>query len=254
MTGSSYKVAGSRAVGRSHAAAQTPCQDYVGFTRKVDMGAVALADGAGSRAQSQFGAEAVVRASLRLVTTEFDALYERFVQDPAAARSFIHERLMRALKRQAKRLDCEVDALASTLLCAAHKGDRYLAFHLGDGVIVSVDGAGAAQTLSHPDNGEYANTTYFVTDAAAQDRIRLYYGEEPSRVTGFALMSDGCAETLYDKRTGSPASAVSKMVTWTRDLKRAAAMAVLDGNMERVFTKKSADDCALVLLAAPARG
>ncbi|MDY0749107.1 PP2C family serine/threonine-protein phosphatase [Paucibacter sp. R3-3] len=249
-----YKVAGACATGRSHIAAQIPCQDAVGFVRKRDMAAVAVADGAGSRAQSQFGAEAVVRAALRMLTGDFDELYELCARDPEAARAFIHEKLMRALKRQANRLECGLDALASTLLCVAHKGDSYVAVHLGDGVIVRVENDGVAHILSHPDNGEYANTTYFVTDSTAQSKIRLYHGTEPPRLAGFALMSDGCAESLYDKRAGTPGAAVSKLLGWTRDKRRSVIASILADNMAQNFTKRSADDCALALLSTPHAG
>lgn len=215
------------------------------------MAAIALADGAGSRAQSQFGAEAVVKASLRMLTGHFDTLYVMCAHDPAGARQFIHHRLMRSLRRQAKRIGCEVDELASTMLFAAHKGNKYLAGHLGDGVIARVGGDGVVSTLSHPENGEYSNITYFVTDAAAQARIRLYHGVEPDGVAGFALMSDGCAESLYEKRSGSPAAAVGRLLEWNRDKNRGEIASILAGNLEQVFTKKTTDDCALVLLSTP---
>jgi len=251
MSRSSYQVAGASLVGRSHAAEQTPCQDAFGHTRKADMAAVALADGAGSRAQSQHGANAVVNTMLRLLRKDFDALYAMCAHDTAVARQFIYERLMRSLRHRARRLGCEVNALASTLLFAAHKGDRFLAGHLGDGVIAQVGADGTASTLSHPENGEYANTTYFVTDPGAQDRIRLYHSAKPSQVTGFALMSDGCAESLYQKRSGACGSAVGRLVAWNRDLKRSEIASALAANMAQVFTKNSVDDCALVVLSVP---
>lgn len=253
MSKPTYQVAGASRAGRSHAASQAPCQDFFGHARKAGMAAVALADGAGSKAQSQFGAETAVKASLRMLTEHFDAVYAMCAHDPAVAQQFIHDRLMRSLRRRAKRIGCELDALASTLLFAAHKGDKYLAGHIGDGVIVHVGGDGVASTLSHPENGEYSNSTYFVTDAVARSKIRLYHSVEPDAVAGFALMSDGCAESLYEKRSGSPAAAVARLLEWNRDKTRGEIASILAGNMEQVFTKKTTDDCALVLLSTPQR-
>lgn len=252
-SGSHYRVAGTVATGRSHAAANTPCQDRIGSNRREDMAAIALADGAGSRARSEYGAAIAVRSALRLLTTQFDELYMLCEQDPAAARAFIHKRLMRALQRQAKRLQCDESALASTLLCAAHKGDRFVAAHLGDGVIARVNTQGVASTLSHPDNGEYANTTYFITDPSALNKIRLYHGSDTSDLAGLVLMSDGCAESLYEKSTGMPAQAVTKLMTWTQNLKHDEINNILKANMEQLFTRKSADDCSLILLSTPKR-
>lgn len=216
------------------------------------MAAAALADGAGSRARSELGAEAVVRASLRLLTGQFDELYEMCCRDIVEARRHIHDHLMRVLQKQATRHACDVDELASTVLFVAHKGNRFIAGHLGDGVIVQVDGNGTVSTLSHPENGEYANTTVFVTDSSAAEKIRLYHGHSPQRLAGFALMSDGCAESLYDKRSGAPAAAISKLVEWNGDLSRKKMVGVLNSNMQQAFSRKTADDCSLAVISIPA--
>lgn len=217
----------------------------------MDMAAVALADGAGSRAFSQHGAAIVVRSALRLLMSQFDTLYTLCEKNPAAAGRFIHKRLKHELHRLARRLRCDESALASTLLCAAHKDNRFVAAHLGDGVIVQVNAQGAASTLSHPDNGEFTNTTYFVTDSSAPSKIRLYHGSDTSDLAGLVLMSDGCAESLYEKSTGNPASAVAKLVAWTQDLKQDEISKILNANMQQLFTRKSADDCSLILLSPP---
>lgn len=146
-------------------------------------------------------------------------------------------------------LPIHVNELASTLLFVAHNRGRFIAGHVGDGVIAQVDGDDSAKTLSHPENGEYANTTVFVTDSSATNRLRLFHGELDTRVAGFVLMSDGCAESLYNKQSGNPAAAVSKLIAWNATLSRNNINSVLRSNLEQSFSKKSSDDCSLALLS-----
>jgi hypothetical protein len=213
------------------------------------MACVALADGAGSCAKSEVGAETVVRTTLRMLSSQFDELYEMCVNAEESARHHIHDKLLGSLRRAARRHECEVGALASTLIFIAHKGNRFLAGHIGDGLIARVEDAGTAHTLSAPDNGEFANTTVFVTDPTALPRFRLFHGEPEHTTAGYAVMSDGCAESLYDKRTGTPAPAIGKLLSWNQALSRTKMNAILATNLEQIFSRKSADDCSLALLS-----
>lgn len=213
------------------------------------MAAAALADGAGSRARSELGAEAVVRATLRLLMAQFEALYEQVSAHPAEACKLILEILLHELQKSAQQHGCEVADLASTILFVAHKGDRFIAGHLGDGVIALVDANGEVSTLSGPENGEFANTTVFVTDRSACEKMRLYHGRCSQSPVGYALMSDGTAESLYDKKAQAPATVIAKLLSWNKELSRAKMHAVLDANMEQAFSKKTADDCSLALLS-----
>lgn len=249
MSKNPYRVACGQIVGRSHAASHTPCQDYAACRRSTTMACIALADGAGSRQKSQIGAEAVVRSALQILESQFDEIYSICERDKVAAQRYIHQKLITVLQHKAVKHDCEVNELASTLLFAAHKQGRLIAGHIGDGVIAQVDSDGNAKTLSHPENGEYANTTAFVTDSLAEERLRLFHCQLDARVVGFALMSDGCAESLYDKQSGNPATAVSKLITWNAMLSRKGINTVLISNLEKSFSRKSSDDCSLALLS-----
>jgi hypothetical protein len=248
-----YSVACGRIVGRSHIAAQVSCQDFVSVRRSASMACIALADGAGSRERSEVGAEVVVRTTLRLLTAQFDETYAMCVAAEESARRHIHDRLLESLRRAASRHGCDVRALASTLLFVAHKGDRFLAGHIGDGLIAQIDEGGKPHTLSPPDNGEFANTTVFVPDPIAVERFRLFYGGPEQSASGYVVMSDGCAESLYDKRTGTPAPAISKLFSWNQELSRSKMDGILAANLQEAFSKKSADDCSLALLSVRRR-
>lgn len=213
------------------------------------MACAALADGAGSRARSEVGAEVVVRAILRMLSAQFDEVYRLCDDDPDAARQRIHRHLIELLDRAAARHDCATDDLASTLLFVGHKAGRFVAGHIGDGVIAQLEADGVPVTLSYPENGEFANSTVFVTDPSALDNFRLFCGTSNPNLVGFALMSDGCAESLYDKKTGRPATAIAKLLAWNLELSRTKADSILAANLEQTFAKKSSDDCSLALLS-----
>lgn len=243
------QVACARLVGRSHAASNTPCQDFAAGRRKPQMAAVALADGAGSRVKSHIGAEAAVRASLRLLLTQFDSLFENSKRDAAQTCILIHQYLMQDLEAAARQHNCNVADLASTLLFVAYKDRRYLACHLGDGVIAQATPNGQLSVLSKPENGEFANTTWFITDQGAPNKMRLYFGEGDDLPSGFVLMSDGTAESLYERRSGTPAAVIGKLLEWNASLSRAKMFDVLDANMKKAFSLKTTDDCSVALLS-----
>jgi hypothetical protein len=130
----------------------------------------------------------------------------------------------------------------------AYSRGRYLAGHLGDGVIASADADGQLQALSPPENGELANSTLFLTDHKAASRLRLYRGQIEA-TTGFAIMSDGTAESLYHKSSGVPAPAIQKLLEWNATLPRKKMKEVLGDNLQQSIASQTEDDCSIGLLS-----
>jgi hypothetical protein len=244
------KVACGQVVGRSHIATSTPCQDYVAARNSRGVGCVALADGAGSRAHSELGAQEAVKATLRILSRDFDELYTLASSDNFSVASRVIAACHRALKKKAQTLSVDIGTLACTLMFAAHKNGRYLAGHLGDGIIAMETSPGVVEVLSRPDNGEFANTTVFVTELDAASRFRIYAGAHSA--SAFAVMSDGTAESLYMRSSGQPAQALQKLLQWNRELSKTKMQNILGANLEQVFAKKTTDDCSIGLLSIPA--
>ena len=111
----------------------------------------------------------------------------------------------------------ELSSLACTLLFAAVKGSTCLVGHIGDGVICC-RGDEKLKAVSLPSNGEFANSTTFVTLPDALSDFRLYR-DKTDKIDGFCLMSDGAAESLYDRKTHAVANMVGKVFTATAQLK-----------------------------------
>lgn len=71
-------------------------------------------------------------------------------------------------------------------------------FHIGDGFAIHQQALGAAQ-LSLPENGEYADETYFVTDPNWREHLRIIPIQPLAPDSLIGLMSDGPAPFAVNK-------------------------------------------------------
>lgn len=246
----SCKTACAFVAGREHLSTQTPCQDYVAARESNEVTCISLAVGAGSR--SEIGAQVAVTATLAFVCKNFESLWQNMDKHNAKAAQRLVNRCLDAFRRKAAKLSGDINDLACTLSFVAYSQGRYLAGHLGDGVIASVDAEGQLQALSHPENGESANTAPLLTDHKAASRLRLYRGQIEA-TTGFALMSDGTAQSLYDKSSGVPAPALQKPLEWNATLPRKKVREVLGDHLQQSIASKTEDDCSIGLLSIQKR-
>lgn len=239
------KIAAAAVAGASHRERGQPGQDYVAKTRGRGITAVALADGAGSAAHSALGARIVVAATLKLLRAEFHVLLNQ-AGDPCAER--IIQRLQHGLDCYAQRQGIDRSALASTLLFVATDGRDYLCGQVGDGRIARCDAEGsAAVSVFEPAKGEYFNQTVFVTDCDALDHLELEWGKLGG-IGGFVLMSDGAEESLYQRRAGTFAPALLKMLGWLDRCSEATVRAALTRNLRNTLSLRTGDDLSLALL------
>lgn len=235
-----YKISYAVHTGRYHQADGIPGQDKVYLCRNEQAACAALADGAGSRRNSGAGAECVTRHVSRLLAEEFDALWD--MTDAALTAHLIRE-CVQVLMEQAP----PIYELASTLLFfAGHRDGRFLSGHLGDGVQVLVE-QDRMEIFSPPENGEYQNETYFITAADADRHLRLRRGTLNSP-GALLLMSDGMAESLYKKDTGTPAPACRTIAGWLHGGEEDTISEALEDNMERIFSEHSGDDLSLAVV------
>lgn len=230
--------------GRGHIKTDTPCQDKTRFIYENETSVIALADGAGSATMSHFGAEYVTKRICELLTQQFDVYYNE--DDGAAIKRVIVGTLMDGLEKLAQDIDCEVKDLASTLLVAAVKDGKYIILHIGDGVIGYVKNE-ELKIASHPENGEFVNTTVFVTSKDALSTMKMMKGQL-NGITGFALMSDGTEASLYNKREKSLAPALKKIMELSQVIKSDCLQSEMERSFENVIKNSTTDDCSLIIL------
>lgn len=230
--------------GRGHRMRQQPGQDRTLTLEENGVTAAALADGAGSAELSHEGAEQAVRAACRVLCRRFEVF-----SGPASAfemRRTVLEAVQAAICRRAEELGARPAALACTLLAVAVKGDRYLVFHVGDGVI-GYRKEGVVRVASRPQNGEFANTTTFVTSLDALSGSRALRGRQPG-LEGFVLMSDGCEAALYRKGREKLAPLVERLFQRAELFSPDVSEGQLRAVVEEVIARRTWDDCSLVLV------
>ncbi|MBD9699449.1 protein phosphatase 2C domain-containing protein [Flavimobilis sp. GY10621] len=245
-----FKVFHHQVRGRGHVLDGSPCQDMTASASRHGVQVVCLSDGAGSARLSHYGAQAVVDEGTRLLVENFMSFTSR--GDGARIKAEIVSSLLARLTSLSARLECHVKDLASTMLAVATHGDQFVVVHIGDGVIGYVRD-GELRIASSPDNDEFANTTTFVTSSSAITSMRLLRGSLEG-VTGFILMSDGAAESLYNQRTKMLAPACLKLVRLLADSPTYQTKNPIHRKRLRKFLatrvrEATKDDCSLALLA-----
>ena len=90
-------------------------------------------------------------------------------------------------------------------------------FQIGDGFAIQ-QAANGDSALSHPENGEYADETYFVTDDNWKDHLRLTPLPAPERGCVIGLMSDGTAPFAVNRaRSGFFRPFIDPIAAFLRD-------------------------------------
>jgi len=198
--------------GTSHVASGKPCQDYCAGNFDGAVLVAACSDGAGSAELSHLGSRVAVQRFMEEAANLTD-VPER--EDIEAWVGLARDRVLEEAEIQG----VPPRQLACTFL-AALVGEDWAAFvQIGDGVIVfdgrsaeddapQDDGgsgrigalnsnAGVSYELAFwPDNGEYANTTRFLTQADFRDRLRIEI--VPRRINELAVMTDGLQMLALD--------------------------------------------------------
>lgn len=104
----------------------------------------------------------------------------------------------------------------------------------------------ATVLVMHPENGEHANETWMTTSKDAKEHIRSITCNLDG-VEGFALMSDGTAESLYDKKRKQMAPAMLKLFKMISRESLEDGQQQLDEIFKNVVSKKTMDDCSILI-------
>lgn len=177
-------------------------QDCAVSHRRGSVGGVAVSDGAGSKPLSADGAHIVAHDVIRHMVDHFDTLFQ---MDSEAVSCRLARLVLQRLRLRADALHAPIDHFASTLLavCADARSKRFIAVHLGDGIIAARGEDGRVMPLSLPERGEGVSTFLTSCLALQPERLRVMRG---TGLSGFMLMSDGAENSLYcaQGRTLSP--------------------------------------------------
>jgi hypothetical protein len=178
-----------------------------------------IGDGAGSASHAQRGSYLATRGAARFLQKR---LWSNPDLDPAPLliEAFDHARW--AIEDEA-RLGSDDGSLAlrsfaTTLVVAVSTPSWFAAAQRGDGAVVVRNESGELLTVVPPQNGTYANQTYFVTDLVDQLVTEVKVMEP---VKSFALMTDGLTELALFSSDARPHDAffepIERFVSESRD-------------------------------------
>lgn len=240
-----WKTLNYEVIGKSHIKANKVCQDKTFSYNQNGVIASALADGAGSCEFSDVGAIIACKTICQFLGENFDEIIE--IENANDVISRIINIVVENLEKKANDMKCDVDKLSSTLLCVAIKNDDVIVFHVGDGLIAGLKN-NELKTLTMPDNGEFANATYFVTSPRSVEKARLLKGKATG-FQGFALMSDGSTASLYNKKTKMPVRGIQKLITGLQYTYPTSYLEIVKFLMDYEIHERTTDDCSISLIA-----
>jgi Protein phosphatase 2C len=157
-----------------------------------------LCDGAGSASKGGEGASLTARIISLRAREHLMTLPS--APDDETIRTWIDE-AREAIYLAAKKRDLSPRDFASTLVAALSNGSETTVIHIGDGCAVAKDTAsGEWQTLTWPAHGEYASTTFFVTDE--EPRLSIQRRNEP--ISALVAFTDGMERLALDFAATKP--------------------------------------------------
>jgi len=181
-----------------------PCQDAVHCVQLATAFVGVVCDGAGSASQGRQGADFFARSVAERIG---DAIRTGSLEPGMPAES--HERLLAIIEAVRDELGqlalaqrCDLRDFACTMVgCACTQAGGWF-FHIGDGFAVHRADSGQS-TVSLPENGEFSDETYFVTEGNWREHLRMTVLPAARSGCLIGLMSDGTSPFAIDRgRTG----------------------------------------------------
>ena len=188
--------------GTSHVQGNLRCQDAMACSASGAHRSrfiAILCDGAGSAAMGGEGATLAARVisvrarahALKSASSPTDETIHEWIDH---ARDVIEHT---AQKRQLRSRD-----FAATLVCALSDGTDTTVIHIGDGCVVGQDANDYAwYALTWPAHGEYASTTFFITDDV---QPRVVITRHQRRLSALVAFTDGLERLALDFASNQP--------------------------------------------------
>jgi len=194
-----WRYAAGQATGSAHEKLRKPCQDrFRCSTVDADATLIAVvADGAGTAELAHLGAEIAVDTVSSVASLGARAGRRDLGDVLREGATLARQRILdAAADRQVPPRD-----LACTLLAVIAAPLGGAALQIGDGVIVACEQHPEWRPVFWPQKGEYANTTFFLTDEQALAKAEVTTLSD--NVLDLALMSDGLEQLALHFATRS---------------------------------------------------
>ena len=216
----SWQVYGASSIGKSHIDSNLPNQDSIYLQKTQDGIAAVVCDGAGSAKFSQAGAaffsQSIGKMLLSLGVSQSVSVSHRGIAfDLVQVKQQIIEQLSQI------RLDLQSQLPAESSLrdyhttftgLLIHANHQALLVQIGDSPLITsqfvvrhphIDYFTNLQVYGDDSKNEYVNETHFITQDNWQSFLRVE-AIDLSQVDCLALMSDGCAELVFEGASVTP--------------------------------------------------
>jgi Protein phosphatase 2C len=248
-----WRVFFASAAGKHHLDGNVPCQDSGHHVAIDDVLIGVVCDGAGSASEGHLGSDFFARKVTELVSESIASV--QFIKD---ARSDYRDALLVVIQSARSQLNeialsrqRELKDFACTVVgcIASPRGGCF--FHIGDGFGICVRDSGES-VLSRPENGEYADETYFVTDDHWMEHLRVTPIPEINRGCLIGLMSDGASPFAVNRsRTGFHGPFIDPIMNFLNNVTEHGGNQALQNVLENEKTFAiTADDKTLLLALA----
>ncbi len=227
--------------GKSHREQNSICQDYTYARVSDDTAVIAVADGAGSSRRSHIGSKIVANCFAHYARKRFDFFFE----DPREFRLLL-EYISDKIRRRAERERLPYREFYSTLIGVAVRGDRFVAVHVGDGMLAAYSDDGEIKLLSKGQKGEFANETQFLTEELTPEKIFTLTGTL-EQFEGFILATDGSESFLYNKRNNSFSNLLYKLERWIASYSPLYLKRKIKSELQKVAFQLTDDDISLAV-------
>ena len=195
------RVFAASAIGKSHIDGGLPCQDAFAFNVVDEVVIAAVCDGAGSATLSHIGSNLMAKSLVEMATANYQAGELLHVLDAEAFKLKIAKIITdvrTSLETLSQIENTKFADYSATLVGVIASANQGYFFHIGDGLAIAQSlERKAGNIMSLPENGEYANETYFITGTEWLTHLRLTPITNPIEM--LALMSDGAMPFVMSK-------------------------------------------------------
>jgi len=245
------RVYAASAIGKSHIDGGIPCQDAFALNAIDDVLIAAVCDGAGSAALSDVGSNLVASTLVSAIADQYRAGEDLHLLDVETFKIKIEAMVAVAranLESLAQTENRTLGDYSATLVGVITSASRGYFFHIGDGLAIAQCAAPEqGNIISLPENGEYANETYFITGAEWAAHLRV----TPicNAISMVALMSDGAMPFVMGKGNADfHRPFIEPVAKYLESVSETDGSKALEGTLSDVRTHQiTSDDKALLI-------
>ncbi len=248
----SWKTIGKSVIGTSHSSADKQCEDALQYKIILDHKGkevlLAIAsDGAGSAKFAKEASNIATYFGIEILT--------HFIKDHTKIKEasivLMVETLVEEFTRFSEIANEPLSEYSCTLLGCVLYNTSSVFFQIGDGAIIRDDGNDGYVTVWWPQNGEYANTTCFITDDNALANLRILVMDEP--IKEVALLTDGLQMLALNNETSTVHQPFfNGLFKWLRFAQKEEEIEILNNKLEEylsgdIINNRTDDDKTLFL-------